>query len=96
MIRHIVPFRLKHAQASAEEQAFLAALGTLADIPGVERFEVLRQVSVKNDFAFAVSMEFADQAAYAAYNDHPHHVAFVQGHWIPEVADFIEIDLSGM
>lgn len=96
MIRHIVPFRLNHAAGSADEDAFLAALRRLADIPGVERFELLKQVSPKNDFAFAVSMEFAGQAAYTAYNDHPQHVDFVQNRWIPEVADFVEIDLTGM
>ena len=96
MIRHIVPFRLNHAAGSADEHAFLAALRRLSDIPGVERFELLKQVSPKNDFAFAVSMEFAGQAAYSAYHDHPQHVDFVQTRWIPEVADFIEIDLTGV
>jgi hypothetical protein len=37
-------------------------------------------------------MRFADQAAYSAYNDHPLHQAFVQGRWLPEVADFMEHD----
>ena len=37
-------------------------------------------------------MEFADQAAYASYNDHPDHVAFVRDRWIPEVETFLEID----
>jgi len=34
----------------------------------------------------------ADAAAYAAYNEHPDHVRFVQERWIPEVGDFLEID----
>ena len=37
-------------------------------------------------------MELADDAAYAAYNVHPDHVRFVEERWIPEVADFLEID----
>ena len=37
-------------------------------------------------------MEFADQAAYSGYNDHPDHVAFVRDRWVPEVAAFLEID----
>jgi hypothetical protein len=61
MIRHIVPFRLKHTKGSAEEAGFLAANRKLADIPGVEQFELLRQISPKNDFDFCVSMAFADQ-----------------------------------
>ena len=94
MIRHIVPFRLKHARGSAAEADFLAANRKLADIPGVEQFELLRQISPKNDFDFCVSMAFADQPAYQAYNDHPDHIAFVQTRWLPEVADFMEIDLA--
>lgn len=37
-------------------------------------------------------MEFADQPAYDAYNAHPVHIAFVRERWVPEVADFLEID----
>ena len=92
MIRHTVVFTLKHASGSAEETAFLRDAKVLAAIPGVEKFEPLRQVSPKNDYAFGFSMEFADQAAYSGYNDHPDHVAFVRDRWVPEVARFLEID----
>ena len=30
--------------------------------------------------------------AYAAYNEHPDHVRFVQERWLAEIADFLEID----
>lgn len=92
MIRHTVAFRLRHSPGSAEETDFLAAARALADIPGVERFEQLRQTSPKNDFALGFSMEFADQAAYDAYDGHPVHTAFVAERWVPEVEDFLEID----
>jgi hypothetical protein len=92
MIRHTVVFTLKHAAGSVEEGAFLRDAKVLAAIPGVEKFEQLRQVSPKNGYAFGFSMEFADQAAYGGYNDHPDHVAFVRDRWIPEVAEFLEID----
>ncbi len=92
MIRHTVVFSLKHASGSAEEANFLNAAKILAKIPGVERFEQLRQVSPENDYTFGFSMEFATQTAYDTYNAHPDHTAFVQGRWIPEVAKFMEID----
>ena len=92
MIRHTVAFTLKHAAGSAEEGTFLRAAMVLAAIPGVEKFEQLRQVSPKNGYAFGFSMEFADQAAYARYNEHPDHVAFVRDRWVPEVERFLEID----
>jgi len=92
MIRHAALFCLSHASGSAEETSFLAALARLADIPGVGNFEIARETSPKNPYAFAVSMTFADQAAYTGYNDHPEHVAFVQTRWLPEVAEFMEHD----
>ena len=96
MIRHMVVFRLKHRQGSAEEKAFLAAADALKRIPGVENFEKLKQVSPKNKFTFGFSMEFADAAAYQGYNDHPEHVRFVKERWVPEVAEFLEIDYEGL
>jgi hypothetical protein len=92
MIRHTVVFSLKHAAGSAEERAFLDAALVLERIPGVEKFERLRQVSPKADYAFGFSMEFADQAAYDGYNAHPDHTGFVERRWIPEVSRFQEID----
>ena len=91
-IRHTVVFTPQHAPGSPEEADFLAAGAALAAIPGVESFEVLREVSPKNGYRFGFSMEFADQAAYTGYNDHPFHVAFVRDRWLPEVSDFLEID----
>jgi heme-degrading monooxygenase HmoA len=95
-IRHTVAFTLAHEEGSAEEREFLAAAALLAEIPGVEAFEVLREVSPKNGFRFGLSMEFADRAAYDGYNEHPAHVAFVQERWLPEVGDFLEVDYTAV
>lgn len=92
MIRHTVVFSLNHPSGSAAEAGFLAAARVLEQIPAVRNFERLRQVSRKNEYAFGFSMEFASEADYAAYNAHPDHVAFVESRWVPEVADFLEID----
>ena len=53
-------------------------------------------MSPKNDFAFGFSMEFSDQDAYEAYNEHPDHVAFVRDRWTAEVEDFMEIDYTAL
>ena len=92
MITHTAVFRLKHPAGTAEEAAFLKAADVLTAIPGVENFQKLRQVSPKNDFTFCFSMEFKSRKEYDFYNTHPDHVTFVQGRWIPEVEDFMEID----
>ena len=92
MIRHTVAFRLRHPSGSAEEAAFLSEALVLRDIPGVQNYERLRQVSDKNEHAFGFSMEFADREAYDGYNEHPVHTAFVAGRWVPEVEAFQETD----
>jgi hypothetical protein len=93
MIRHTVVFNLKHAHGSLQEKAFLRDAKTaLEKIPGVEKFEQLRQVSKKTSYRFGFSMEFADQKAYDGYDRHPRHVAFVQDRWNREVDAFMEID----
>jgi heme-degrading monooxygenase HmoA len=94
MIRHMVLFRLKHPAGSNEESAFLDAADALRRIPGVKDFQKSRQVSAKNDYKFVLSMEFDDQAAYSAYNEHPLHVAFVRDRWVPEVEAFLEVDTT--
>ena len=96
MIRHTVAFKLKHASGSPEEKDFLDAALELTAIPGVTRFERLRQVSGKNPYAFNFSMEFADQATYDGYNSHPIHIRFVEGRWVPEVESFLEADFVSL
>jgi hypothetical protein len=91
-IRHSVVFTLVHEPGSEGEAGFLRALGALEAIPGVEAFELMREVSPKNGFDHALTMEFADRSAYEAYNEHPDHVGFVEGRWDGEVKDFLEID----
>jgi hypothetical protein len=88
-IRHQVVFSLK---PDADEADFLAALLALEAIPGVEAFELRHEVSPKNAFDYALTMEFADRTAYEAYNEHPEHAGFVANRWDAEVADFLEID----
>jgi len=92
MIRHTVVFTLKHASGSKEEQNFLAAACELAKIRTVKKFECLREVSLKNEYQFGLSMEFDSQDDYDFYNKHPDHVKFVQTRWIPEVNSFMEVD----
>ncbi len=96
-IRHTVLFTLRHARGSAEERAFLVdGERILTAIPGVERFEVLRQIKSTTDYDFCFSMEFVDQAAYDHYIAHPDHVAFVERRWKPEVVRFQEVDLQAV
>jgi len=92
MIRHTVVFKLNHPAGSQPELDFLRTAQKLLGIPRVRNFECLRQISEKNDYDYGLSMEFDSAADYETYNTHPSHVEFVQTRWIPEVADFMEID----
>ncbi len=92
MIRHTVVFKLKDQKDSAGEYDFLTALTKLSAIPGVQKFECLKQISKKNNFDFGLSMEFATAELYEQYTNHPDHVHFVQRYWLTQVAEFLEID----
>ena len=95
-IRHTVAFTLMHGEGTGEERDFLEAAENLATIPGVEMFELLAEVSPKNGYRFAISMEFADRTAYNRYNEHPDHVRFVEERWLSEVSEFLELDYAAL
>jgi len=93
LITHSVFFRLKYEPGSAEEKTFLdTCRRVLKPIPGVKDFRVLKETSPKNNFEFGLTMNFDNQAAYDTYNNFPVHVDFVKNLWIPNVAEFQEID----
>jgi heme-degrading monooxygenase HmoA len=92
MIRHTVVFKLIHPKDSTEEKVFLDTIKNLSTIPGVQKFELLKQTGKKNNYDYGLSMEFETGKAYEDYNQHPDHRAFVQTFWINEVRDFLEID----
>jgi hypothetical protein len=94
-IKHMVVFCLHAGKDTPEAIRFLkTSAAELSEIPGVEQFEVLRQVSAKNDYDYGFSMVFADQAAYDAYNIHPVHTKYVAERWVNEVSRFQEIDFT--
>lgn len=92
-IQHGVIFSLKHEKGSVAERTFLEdGKRILTGIPVVRDFQVLEQVSTKNDYDFGFVMVFDDQQAYDTYNAHPDHVDFVENRWKKEVDGFLEID----
>jgi hypothetical protein len=96
-IQHMVIFDLSHEKGTPLAQKFLKdGQQILSKIPGVQNFQVFSQVSLKNDFTYGFSMVFPGQAAYAAYNTHPDHLAFVETRWKKEVPRFLEIDFKSV
>lgn len=94
-IRHIVAFSLKYEKGSPEAMKFLADSKTLlGGIPNVAVYDQCEQVSPKNDFDYVFVFDFMSEADYAAYNENPVHVKYVQERWVPEVTRFQETDLK--
>ena len=93
-LRHSVIFTFNEGMTSDEKKTFFDEVRKLSTISGVENFEILKQVSVKNKFEYGILMEFKDNEAYQFYNNHPNHVAFVQNIWLKQVSDFLEIDFE--
>jgi len=92
MIRHSVILTLKSSLSLADKLQYFAAVNELKQIPGVQNFEVLKQISAKNPFEYGISMEFETQQAYDLYAGHSLHTAFVEKYWAACVEDFLEID----
>lgn len=82
MIRHFVILKLKNTINADEKQAFFADVDKLAAIPGVQKFEVLKQISPKNTFEFGISMKFETQEQYKAYSNHLDHTTFFEHFWL--------------
>lgn len=92
MIRHSVILTLKSSLSPEDKTQYFDAVNELKQIPGVQKFEVLKQISAKNPFEFGISMEFESQEAYDLYTNHSLHYAFVEKYWAAFVEDFLEID----
>jgi len=92
MIRHSVILTLRSSLSSEDKLQYFAAVDELMQIPGVQKFEVLKQTSTKNPYEYGISMEFENQEAYDLYAGHSLHTAFVEKYWAACVEDFLEID----
>ena len=96
-IQHMVVFNLNHEKGSELTRKFLKdGQKILSQIPGVNNFQVLNQVSLKNDFSYGFSMVFASKGDYDSYSSHPDHIAFVENRWKKEVSKFMEIDFKSL
>ena len=55
MIRHSVILTLKSSLSPEDKTQYFDAVNELKQIPGVQKFEVLKQTSAKNPFEFGIS-----------------------------------------
>lgn len=94
MVRHSVVFKLKDQISPGEVHKFFVEIKKLTSIPGVKKFECLKQISKKNNYSFGLSMEFDSWDTYDKYSNNPNHTAFVQDYWLKYVKDFMELDFE--
>ncbi|MHA8087390.1 Dabb family protein [Aquirufa sp. Wall-65K1] len=94
MIHHSVFLHFKSTINQEQQDLFFVEAKKLAQIPGVQNFQCLKEISPKNPYEFGLIMQFENVALYEAYTNHPDHVHFVENIWIPSVADFQEIDYT--
>ena len=69
MIHHSVYFKFKLGLSAIEIQDFFKAANLLSAIPGVQNFEVVKEISPKNDFEFGLSMVFVMLAPMESRNE---------------------------
>jgi len=96
-IRHMVIFSLKYDKGAPETEKFLKdSQSILSVIAGVEKFEMLKEISPRNEYDFGFSMEFSDKTTYDNYSMNPNHLKFVHERWLEEVVSFLEIDFENL
>lgn len=77
MIRHVVMWKLKRAEDAPEFKRLLDSCATV--VPGILRFEVaMATPGLEANADVILVSDFADEAALAAYQSHPHHKAVGQ------------------
>ena len=86
--RHVVMFRWNDAADDAGRAAVAAALATLpAQIPEILDYRFGPDAGLaEGNWHFTVVADFADQAGYEAYRDHPAHLAVIAEHIRPLLA----------
>ena len=93
---HGAVFTFKDNVSEQEKKALFIALKDLENIRGVKNLAISKQISPKNKFEYAFSMDFDNMEIYTDYVNHPTHNAFVQKYWIKLIEDFMEIDTEKM
>jgi len=87
-LRHLVLLRFHEGTEPEQVEAIATALRTLpGQIPELQGYLVGTDLALADgNFAFGISADFASQADYEAYRDHPAHQAVIHDLIAPHVA----------
>ena len=89
MIRHCVLLRFTDDATADQRQAVLDGLATMPEaIPEIEVYRFgADEALADTNWDLAVTGDFADEAAYRVYAEHPAHLALIADHIRPILAD---------
>ena len=89
MVRHVVVFRWSDGVSVEDQEAVAAALAALpSEIPAILDYRFGPDAGLADgNFDFAVTADFADEAGYLEYRDHPAHRAVITDRILPIVAE---------
>lgn len=96
MIRHVAMFTFK-PDAPEETPASLAAeLSQLpGKVPSISAYAYGADLGLREgNYDFAVIADFENEADFRTYVDHPDHVAFIQDHLRPVLAERVSIQIE--
>lgn len=87
-LRHLVLLRFHDGTEPAQVEAIVEALRALpAQIPELGDYRVGPDLALaEGNWAFGIAADFASQADYEAYRDHPAHQQAIHDHIAPHVA----------
>lgn len=88
MLRHVVVFRFHEGTPAEAVSAISDALGGLpAAIPEIRRYRFGVDAGInEGNYEFAVTADFADEADYLVYRDHPQHLQVIKDLIAPHIA----------
>ena len=95
MIRHVVAFRWSCEVSGEAKEAVAAGLATLpSQIPAIRAYRFGPDAGLADgNYDFAVTADFADEAGYLEYRDHPAHRTVITERILPIVAERAAVQL---
>jgi hypothetical protein len=95
--RHNVFFNFKPELSPAQIDEAVSKLQSLERLPTVQKMVVAKSITPRGErspWEWALMGDFADQEARAAYEADEYHKEVVRGAFLPNVSDFIFLDVN--
>jgi len=94
MIRHVALFRFRPGLTAERTEAFHAAVVAMTSAVPVVKATAGPALRLQAGFDYALMLDLADAAAFAAYKAHPEHQRLIDEHIRPCVAETARIQVE--